>query len=68
MSSNTTDNSVMQSDELDEVQYNIENKSIKNEEAVNCIIEFAERKMKLNIDAQTLIDKLEQIESSIEFE
>jgi hypothetical protein len=68
MSSATTDNSVMQSDELDEVQYNIEQRSIGNEEAVQCIIEFAERKMKLNIDPNTLLEKLNSCEEQIDFE
>lgn len=45
----------MQSDELDEVQFGIENRSLSNNEAVEMIIDFAERKMKLNIDPDTLI-------------
>jgi hypothetical protein len=42
MSSGTTDNSIMQSDELEELEFLIERKRISNEEAVESIVDLAE--------------------------
>jgi hypothetical protein len=47
MSSGTTDNSIMQSEELEELEFLIERKRISNEEAVESIVDLAEKKMKL---------------------
>ncbi len=40
MSSNTTDNSVMQSDELEELQFMIEKRTISNQDAVEVLSDF----------------------------
>jgi|LauGreDrversion4_2_1035121.scaffolds.fasta_scaffold240322_2 hypothetical protein len=50
MVSNTTDNSVMQGDELDEIQFMIEKKTINNQDAVDLISDFAQTKIKLNLN------------------
>ena len=61
MSSGTTDNSVLQSDELEELEYLIENKKIPLNQAVEIIVEFANRKLKLNIGAESLQQKLNSL-------
>ena len=61
MSSGTTDNSVLQSDELEELEYLIENKKIPLNQAVEVIVEFANRKLKLNIGAESLQQKLNSL-------
>jgi len=47
MSSGTTDTSMMQSDELEEIDFSITHSKITHENAVDQIIDFAERKLSL---------------------
>lgn len=58
MSSNTTDNSVMQSDDLEDLQGLLEHRQIDTEQAINFIGDFAEHKLKLNLNSETLMDKV----------
>ena len=68
MSTNTTDNSTIQSDELEDIQQMIMNKEIECDEAIEMITEFAERKIKLQISKESLYEKIDQIVESIELE
>ena len=68
MSSGTTDNSVMQSDELEELEYLIQKKKIDFSQAVESIVEFSQRKMSLNLSSDTLYGKLNQVSEQIDFD
>eukprot|EP00347_Sterkiella_histriomuscorum_P009867 403339570 len=68
MSSGTTDNSVLQSDELEELEYLIEKRKIDLHQAVEVIVEFAQRKLNLNIGSESLIQKLSQITETIDIQ
>ena len=67
MSSNTTDNSVMQSDDLEDVSMMIENKQLSTESAVYQIVEFAQNKMKLNLNHESLLEKVQAVNEQVDF-
>ncbi|CDW75874.1 UNKNOWN [Stylonychia lemnae] len=68
MSSGTTDNSVMQSDELEELEYLINKGKIQLSQAVDIIVEFAQRKMKLELSPDSLFEKLNQVSQNIDID
>jgi hypothetical protein len=54
MSSNTTDNSVLQSDELEELQLMIEKRTVKIDDAVELVTDFAQNKIKIDLTSEVL--------------
>ncbi len=68
MSSGTTDTSVIQSDELEEMEYLLQKRKIDFTQAVESIVEFSQRKMKLNLNQETLYGKLNQVSENIDYD
>lgn len=68
MSAGTTDTSVMQSDELEDIDCNISLQKISHEEAVEAIVEFASRKLDLSLCKEALMGKLDRVREEIDAE
>lgn len=68
MSSNTTDNSVMQSDELEELQGLIERGELGLQESIELISSFAQVKMKLDLSTEAIEHKLSELRGGLDEE
>jgi len=56
----------MQSEELEELQFMIEKRSITIPEAVELVADFAQNKVKLDLNPKILEEKLTQVNSMID--
>jgi len=66
INSGTTDNSMVNSDQLDQLMALIIGNMITNEKAVKILVDFAKVKIDCNLDKNQILDKIEKEDTNFD--